>query len=293
MSPTDSHRLSRRGLLGGAIGLALGGAACTPTRPDLPPSAPGAPTVSSLIATDPFYIAHRGGGGDWPELTAYAYQQAARIPDLHALEISVCLSSDGVLVCSHDPTTARLTGTDYTIADETWATLSSLQVSGAETGDPSQRPRPLTRFDEVAEAYIGAFVLFVEPKVSRAAAPLLDRLVGLGQPDRVVWKQPVNATGFAAAKRQGFATWGYVLDEPAHTGANLRRFAADDDIDLLGAPRSESDDFIRTVVAAAAAQQKQTISWAIRSTADRDRVLGLGCQGLMTSNVTEVLAAPR
>ena len=73
-------------------------------------------------------------------MTAYAYAQAAKVPGLQAMEISVCLSADGVLVCSHDPTTARMTGTPYTIAEQTWATLSTLKVSGAETTEPDQPP---------------------------------------------------------------------------------------------------------------------------------------------------------
>ncbi len=248
--------------------------------------------MASLTSTDPFYIAHRGSGGNWPEMTAYAYQQSAKVPGVKALEMSVCITADGVLVCSHDPTTERLTGTSYTIADETWATLSSLKVSAFQTTDPSQPAQPLTRFDDVVDAYIGKFVLFVEPKVNGAVGPLLTRMADLDQPERVVWKQPVNSTVFSDAKRHGFGTWGYVLNESAHIGANLTRFAAAPEIDMLGAPQSESDDFIRAVVTAADANDKPTISWAIRDFVDRDRVTGLGVRGLMTTRLVEVLGPP-
>lgn len=288
-----SPRVNRRTLLAATLATGVLGSACgTVDRQPLRTSKPGAPTVASLVATDPFYIAHRGGGGDWPEMTAYAYAQAAKVPGLKALEVSVCISSDGVLVCSHDPTTARLTGTSYTIADETWETLSTLLVSGAETLRPSQPGQPLTRFDDVVEAYIDDFVLFVEPKVSPAVGPLMERMATLAQPDRVVWKQPINSSAFSTAKKHGFATWGYVLDEPSHVGSNLTRLARSADIDLLGAPRAGSDDFIRSVSQAATANGKPTISWAIRNPEDRARVLALGCRGLMTSNVSEVLSTP-
>ena len=222
-------------------------------------------------------------------MTAYAYAQAAKIPDLHALEVSVCLSSDGVLVCSHDPTTTRMTGVNYTIAAQTWETLSALNVTAAYTTDPTQSARPLTRFDEVVEAYIDRYVLFVEPKVPAAVEPLLARMSSFDQPERVVWKQYVNSRRFAAAKSHGFATWGYVLNEPAHLGANLERFAASPDIDLLGAPKDETDRFISAVVGAAQTNDKETIAWAINTVNQRDRVLRLGCLGLMTSRVTELL----
>src|SRR5687767_13268304 len=102
MIQTQPGRLSRRSLLSGALAAGLVGSSCrsgsAPAAVDTPP------TTASLTAASPFYIAHRGGGGNWPEMTAYAYEQATKIKGLQALEISVCLSADGVLVCSHDPT---------------------------------------------------------------------------------------------------------------------------------------------------------------------------------------------
>ena len=282
--PDALSGLSRRAFLGGVLAVAAAGAGCAAPR-----STTRGPSVDTLIATQPFYIAHRGGGGNWPEMTAYAYLQAAKIPGLHALEISVCISADGVLVCSHDATTTRLTGTPYAIAEQPWATLSTLKVTGAQTTEPRQAAQPLTRFDDVVEAYIDQFVLFVEPKVNSAAGPLMARMAALGQPERVVWKSPINSTRFLDAKRHGFGTWGYVLDEPAHTGDNLTRYAASSDIDLLGAPLSESESFITQITQAARVNNKQSIAWPIRSTSDRDRALALGCTGMMTSNLRQVL----
>lgn len=288
MDPS-SARVSRRTLLGGLL---AAGATAGCGRPlDKAPAAEV--SVAALTADDPFYIAHRGGGGNWPEMTAYAYAQAAQVPGIKALEISVCRSADGVLVCSHDPNTARISGVDYTIAEQTWATLSTLTVTGAETTDPKQPPQPLTRFDEVVEAYIGRFVLFVEPKVKPATAPLLERMVSLGQPQRVVWKAPLNSSVFAEAKRAGFSTWGYVLNEPAHLGANLEQFAASGDIDMLGAPKGESNEFITAISSAAERNGKLTIAYPLLTVADRDRAHTLGCRGMMTSRPLDVLEVRR
>lgn len=277
----------RRLLLGGALAAAVAGTACSAGN-----RRSGTVTVDSLTSSRPFYIAHRGGGGDWPEMTAYAYKQAARLPGLDALEISVCQTSDGVLVCSHDKTTERMTGVPYVIADETWKTLSGLEVSPRETTDPSQPARPFTRFDDVVDAYARDFVLYVEPKDKIAAPSLMRRMASLDQPERVVWKQPINSSLFASAKLHGFSTWGYVLNEPAHIGDNLSRYAASAHIDMLGAPESESDTFVSAIVTAAQANQKLTTMWEIRDVEDRARALRLGCQGLMTSRIAEVLATP-
>lgn len=44
----------------------------------------------------------------------------------------------------------------------------------------------------------------------------MERMIAAAQPERVVWKQPINSTLFTKAKAAGFATWSYLLDEPAH-----------------------------------------------------------------------------
>lgn len=216
MDDAVGSRLHRRRLLSAVLaGAAIGGGltGCgqrssgnSPGPDDRSPDA--VPTYSDLVGGRPFYIAHRGGGSDWPEMTAYAYQEAAKVPGLKAMEVSVCLSRDGVLVCSHDPSTLRVTGVSAVIADNDWATLSKVRVSAENTVDPSQPARPLARIEEIGPQFIDDFVLFVEPKTSSADLPLMKLMVGLNQPQRVVWKQPINSHRFTLAKRNGFHTWG-------------------------------------------------------------------------------------
>jgi glycerophosphoryl diester phosphodiesterase len=285
--PVSTPAFGRRALIAGGLATAMVGLQAPKARAELVPV-----TVSSLTGALPFYIAHRGGGRNWPAMTAYAYSQAVKVPGIRALEISVCITADGVLVCSHNKTTASMTGVDYTIRNETWETLSTLQVSPKYTTNPSQPSRPFTRFDDVAERYIDDYVLYVEPKDSAAATTLMDRMTSYGQPERVVWKQPINSTRFAKAKARGFATWGYVLDEPAHTGDNLTKYAASDSIDMLGAYTGESDELVSEVVAAARANGKQTTMWEITTLAKRLRALELGCTGLMTSDLLNVVNVP-
>lgn len=288
MTQTEPGRLSRRSLLSGVLAAGLVGSSCRSADPSTVTNT--APTTASLTAASPFYIAHRGGGGNWPEMTAYAYEQATKIPGLQALEISVCLSADGVLVCSHDPTTKRVTGVDYTIANETWTTLSTLRTTAARTTDPSQPSRPLARLDEIVERYIDRYVLFIEPKVPPAEEPLLRRLTSLLNPERVVWKQVLTSPRFGMAKDVGFTTWGYVLDDPSFLGANLTRLSADAKIDMLGIPVLGPEKVIQAASAAAADNGKKTIAWPITIKAERERALGFGAAGLMTSNVVELLS---
>lgn len=222
-------------------------------------------------------------------MTGYAYSQAAKLPGLQAVEISTQITKDGVLVCSHEANLLRTTGRNVVVGDVDWKDISQLLVKAAGTLTPSQPARELTKYSQVIYPFMSKFVVFAEPKTSAAAPNLFYNLRELGQPERVVWKQPINSTRFAAAKKAGFTTWGYVLNEPDHLGANLLRYAASADIDALGAPLSESDDFLKAIVEAATKNHKLTIGWGVSTPADRDRALRLGCQGLMTSEIRGLL----
>lgn len=247
----------------------------------------------ALSRQNPFFIGARGSSRDWPELTAYGFEQAAAIPEIKAMEVWVCRTSDGVLVCSADATTARLTGQNLTILDETWATLSSLRVTSSQTTDRSQPSQPFARLEDVLDRFIDRFVFFVEPRVPEAITNLTAHLLALGRPERIVWKQPINSTRFDAAKQHGFSTWGYVLDEPAHTGRNLSRLASSDVIDMLGVAVGRPTKLISSVVDAARQNQKPVITWNVDSQPNLDRALKLGCAGIASRAVREIVTASR
>lgn len=146
----SSAGLGRRELLLGGAGVLVAVAGCARQMPlDTRPR-----THAELFTQTPFYVAHRGGGGNWPEMTAYAYAQAAALPFVHAIEISICRSADGVLVCCHDPDTLRVTGVANVVSQTDWATLSRLMVTAQYTDDPQQPARPFSRLDDVIGTYI-------------------------------------------------------------------------------------------------------------------------------------------
>lgn len=271
--------------------MVLGGSGCR-TEPEGAGPA-GTLNARNLSRENPFFIGARGSARDWPELTAYGFEQAAALPEVKAMEIWVCRTSDGVLVGSADPTTTRLTGKKLTILDETWATLSSLQVTSKETTDHGQPSQPFARLEDLLDRYIDRFVFFVEPRVPEAITNLTAHLIALGRPERVVWKQPINSNRFDAAKQHGFSTWGYVLDEPGHTGRNLPRLASSDAIDMLGVAVGRPTTLISSVVDAAGQNQKPVIAWNVDNKAALDRALKLGCTGIASRAVREIVAAPR
>lgn len=295
--------VSRRSLLMGSFASLAGLSACTQPASTLPTgfgtSSAGAPrgsrepaSLANLVRQKPFYIAHRGGRLNWPEMTAFAYGQAAALPFVQAIEVSVHLTKDGVLVCSHDANLERVTGASYEVRKANWAQLEHLVVTSAYTDNPTQPYRPLSRLDEVLPRYIRDLVVFVEPKSKDAIRPLQEMLEGLNQPERTVWKQPVNQPNFSWAKQRGFGTWGYVLDERGHKGERLERLVADPSIHMLGVERTRSDNDVATVVRLASSLGKPTIMWSIETAEHRSRALRLGCRGMMAADIRNLPTVP-
>jgi len=66
------------------------------------------PSHAFFGGTGPWVIAHRGGGGLWPENTLYAFRQSRKM-GVDVLEMDVRSSKDGVLVVVHDADLDRTT----------------------------------------------------------------------------------------------------------------------------------------------------------------------------------------
>ncbi|KAI9730884.1 MAG: hypothetical protein M1834_005602 [Cirrosporium novae-zelandiae] len=86
--------------------------------------------------TFPQTIAHRGYRALYPENTMAAFK-AAVAAGAHALETDIHISSDDVIVISHDANLKRCFGQDQKIKDCSWAYLSALR-----TIKPPHEPMP-------------------------------------------------------------------------------------------------------------------------------------------------------
>ena len=280
--------MSRRGLLLGARGVASLAACGGPSAPSGPTPSPSTTTSATSLPIDSkvFCIAHRGGGKNWPEMTAHAYQQASRLKGLTAMEVSVHRSKDGVLVCHHDADTLRVTGTKLVIAQSTWKQLAELRVSAKDTLDPTQPSRPIARFEEVLDLWPRQMTMWVEPKSDDAVEQLFQ--LCLNYPDiKFVWKRPVNAP-FERAYLQGWGTFGYVL--AGEQQMRLMRTAATQRyIQYFGVPTTATDAVVKQVVDECIEFGKKAVMWPLNNTIDRDRALAAGITGLMCSDIKNLL----
>lgn len=271
--------LSRRNaLILGASGLFLAG--CTPARPAA--EAPPVHTVASLFAQDRFLVAHRGSGDNWPEHTMQAYAQSAQL-GVSALEVSVNSTRDGVLVCHHDQGTLRSTGLDRKIAELDYAELGGLRVDARAWLGPATPLEPIPKLREVLDRFAASHVIFIEDKQGTNTDSLLDLMDSYpDSTEHFVWKQPASALQVKAAAKRGYKTWGYFMPDAIPRLAELA-----DRFDYLGVFYTSDDATISRVVA----YGKPVLCWEIHTRAARDRVTGLGVQGLMCSNVPYLMSS--
>jgi len=77
--------------------------------------------------TTPIAFAHRGGAKRWPENTLLAFRNAADLGYTH-IETDIHETSDGHIVCFHDPTLERTTNGHGNLRDYTLAELRQLDA---------------------------------------------------------------------------------------------------------------------------------------------------------------------
>lgn len=185
----------------------------------------GYTTVSEMLSTSPFVVAHRGGSRSYPEMSLHAYTQSI-VKDYGAIELSLARTSDGVWFGLHDATLDRTSGVSgVTAASITWTQVQTYNILGSNAVDnPTQPDRPYMRWEELIAAYYPSHVIFVDPKVAMSyrseLLAMMDALPGTPQ-DHLVAKYygveggPSN-TGWAKdAADHGYERWGYFYQPDA------------------------------------------------------------------------------
>lgn len=174
---------------------------------------PGYVSIGAMLGEPPFYVAHRGGSANWPEMSLLSYSRSVAW-GAGALEVSLARTSDGVYFGLHDQTLERTSGVATAAASMTWAQVQALSI------DVGTGVAPYMRWEEIAALYGGTHVLFVDPKyINRtshqtALYALLKETIPQWQ-DRVVMKLfwEFGPSWGATARAAGFTTWGYFWDD--------------------------------------------------------------------------------
>ncbi|MEV6791237.1 glycerophosphodiester phosphodiesterase family protein [Streptomyces sp. NPDC051320] len=231
--------------------------------------------VTDMLATTPFVAAHRGSGGEFPEHTLAAYESVLAA-GATAIEVSVNVTADGVLVCMHDTTLDRTTDHTGPVSDWSYAALrEQVRVTAQGTLGAGWSDQPIPTLREVLDLLYGKCVVFLEAKSNEAVQPVIDLLADHypAAADSIIWKGYYTNGTFAGMRALGYTVWGYV--DPGTTDAQLDTYDAN--IDIWGVPFAMTDARIADVVA----RTKPVMCWEVHRHADVARLTGLGVQGLM------------
>lgn len=183
----------------------------------------GAKTITELLRTPHFIVAHRGGSLSWPEHTEVAYTQAVDY-HTHALEFSAARSKDGVWFGCHDQSMKRLVPALTKNADEyTWAEIK------AEASKTQYMPATV---DWLVDTYGKSHVIVFDPKYKMAMwKDVCDMFKGMEQ--RVIIKAYFDSKWmFDMVRARGFKTWGYAYNSDI-TKTNYPDFLSGKICDIL------------------------------------------------------------
>ena len=247
---------------------------------------PGFSSVAQMLATPGATWAHRGGSTNWPEMSKYAYEQAA-LAGYGALEFSANRTSDGVWVGCHDASLNRTSQTTglANISAMTWAQVQTYQ----NTLNAAGTPRAYYRLDQFLDDFTGTHVAIVDPKyaIGTYNTEFLNLLDAHGGNTKIVVKfygVGAGATALAdAATARGYQTWGYFYDTDV-TGGGL---AADQSHwSILGmnydAPQSAWD--------AVLAYGKPVVGHIAASQANYNTAMSRGARMVQCANVAGIAA---
>lgn len=289
--------LSRREvLIGGAsavvgagvvvAGMSLAGRAAMPT----PSPSPHA-TVADWVArrTPPYFIGHRGAGGVLPEHTLPSYTKALEW-GAECLELSVVMTSDGVLYCLHDLSLDRTTTMKGEVRLKTSAEVDQARVSIPRLGPRwlgSNMP-PVPRLRDVLEQVGGKAVLCIEPKDDSAYPVLIELVEQLGLKDSVIIKLDYQSPRISQAQKAGYPIFAYLGNAEVATATNVRSLAKrlDSTRDVMVLPtRNNQESPDRDVYQAAVGTGLPIWVFPVHRRVDVEYFSLLGVEGMVAASL--------
>ncbi len=134
----------------------------------------------------PEVIAHRGGGGEWPEETIYAFEQALQA-GIDVLEMDVHSTLDGELVLMHNATVDETTNGNGRIVDLTLAQIKQLHAAARWPDEERYRDIRVATLREVFETFPDIRMnIEIKQKSPSLIKPLSDLLRKHGMTDKVL-----------------------------------------------------------------------------------------------------------
>ncbi|MFF3345558.1 glycerophosphodiester phosphodiesterase [Streptomyces sp. NPDC002779] len=221
------------------------------------------------------YVAHRGGAREVPENSMSGLMAAYRRGTAHVLDFDTRLLRDGTPVVLHDPTLQRTTGRSGAVRSLDAGDWRAVRLRPAPSLPGRWRPERPPTVAEVLDRFGGRIVLMLEAK-DPAALDRLARLIRARDLTRSVLVNTNDPTVAWRADRLGLVTqlWRSARQLRTDRPARWRSY-----VDVLDVDHRARDGDLRRAVRSGIPRV-----WAhtVVTPAQRDRVLALGCDGVIT-----------
>ncbi|GAB3829867.1 glycerophosphodiester phosphodiesterase [Kribbella italica] len=239
-----------------------------------------------------YLIAHRGIGDLFPEHSIESYQ-AAFDAGAQALEISVGMTSDNVLVCLHDQSLDRTTNLAGLLSRISYADLQKGWIDVARLGPYWQSTKArVPLFEEVLKRFGGRVILCVEAKDGRAHAPMMSMIAKHRLETSVMLKTYFKSKRITEAKRQGLGVFAYYTTPAEMTIESVQTVASllSPRSDAIVVPNSGPGGYLAAeLVDNAVATGMPIWPYPLHRRSDLTHYTALGMAGAVTSNITYLL----
>jgi glycerophosphoryl diester phosphodiesterase len=239
-------------------------------------------------------IAHRGGGGEWPGETLYAFEQALKA-GVDILEMDVHRTRDGVLVLMHDQTLDATTNGTGLIKEKDWDEIKDLDAAYTW---PMHRGKgiKIPRLEEVFDAFPKVRMnIEVKQKSPSLVPDLCELIIEKGKKEEVLiasgWHRSVREVR-SECRELKLATSASVWE--------ILNFQVFDNV--LGVRTRPPTDAIQwhskfafhviteRFVAAARKVNLQVHAWTVNEHEEMNRMIALGVDGIITDYPTKLLS---
>lgn len=235
--------------------------------------------VTDFLNDTPFYVSHRLGGGEYPEMTESGMQASIDL-GFKGFEYSVYRTRDGVYVGSHDWTTERTAGVRHEIWDTDWSTIQQLDQPAGK----------FTRLEQIVDMMPSDGVLVLDHKTTSAVetandddmtseAELFTLLESLFEnpTERVIWKVFNDASSAERARDKGYMVMA-MLYENEVAQADFDRW------DIIGMEHNASESAWNTVTT----HNKPTIAHIVKNQEQAKHAIDNGADGIMSTMPSDV-----
>jgi glycerophosphoryl diester phosphodiesterase len=246
----------------------------------------GTETVRAAALPRTVYAAHRGGAMEVPENSMAGLTSAYRRGSADVLDVDVRRLRDGTLVAMHDATLDRTTDHRGPVAALTRRQWQRVRLRPEHGLPGAWRPEHPPTAAGVLDRFGGRIVLNVELKDGGGLARLATLIRERGLADSV-YVQSNDLRLAAKAHGMGLLTSVWRSVRQARTDRPERWRGT---VDMLSVDHRARDADIRRAVRSGV---RRVWSHTIRTPAQRDHVLRLGCDGVLTDAPRLLARTPR